>query len=220
MGVASERDKATEKAILLGLLGAVERGDHVTQRSLSRELGIAVGLVNAYVKRCVNKGLIKVKHAPARRYAYYLTPKGFIEKSQLVASYLVYSFDFFRRARSSCETMLSSAVKAGHRRVVLVGASELTEIAVIVATEVDLEIVAIADKDLARSRFLNIPVKKDLSELADVDAAAITALAAPQAAFDAAVKHFGAARVFVPSILAEMIVVSDSAAPKANARRQ
>jgi len=220
MSAASDRGKAAEKAILLGLLGAVERGDNVTQRRLSRELGIAVGLVNLYVKRCINKGLIKVKQAPARRYAYYLTPKGFLEKSQLVTSYLVYSFDFFRRARSSCEAMLSRAVEAGHRRVAFLGASELTEIAVIVATEVDLEIVAVIDKNLARSRFLNIPVKKDLSELTNVDAAAITSLAAPQAAFDAAVKRFGAARVFVPSVLAEMILVPDISQPKANARRQ
>ena len=52
--MAWNRDKTSERVILLGLLDAVERGD-VTQRSLSRELGIAVGLVNAYVKRCMNK---------------------------------------------------------------------------------------------------------------------------------------------------------------------
>jgi hypothetical protein len=57
-GMASNRDKTSEQVIILGLLDAVERGD-VTQRSLSRELGIAVGLVNTYVKRCINKGLIK-----------------------------------------------------------------------------------------------------------------------------------------------------------------
>jgi predicted transcriptional regulator len=88
--MAWNRDKTSERVILLGLLDAVERGD-VTQRSLSRELGIAVGLVNAYVKRCMNKGLIKVQQIPPRRYGYYLTPKGFVEKSQLVASYFVHS---------------------------------------------------------------------------------------------------------------------------------
>jgi DNA-binding MarR family transcriptional regulator len=78
--MTSSRDKTSERAILLGLLDAVERGD-VTQRSLSRDLGIAVGLVNAYVKRCTKRGLIKVRQIPPRRYGYYLTPKGFVEKS-------------------------------------------------------------------------------------------------------------------------------------------
>jgi DNA-binding MarR family transcriptional regulator len=220
MSVASERGKAAEKAILIGLLGAVERGDHVTQRSLSRELGIAVGLVNAYLKRCINKGLIKVREAPARRYAYYLTPKGFVEKSQLVASYLVYSFDFFRRARSSCEAMLLTARESGHRRISLVGASELAEIAVIVATEVGIDIVVVVDKNLTRSRFLNIPAAKDFPEPANTDAAVITSLATPQAAFDAAVKRFGAAHVFVPSVIAEMIVKPEIAASRTGTRRQ
>src|SRR3546814_14712838 len=36
------------------------------------ELGIALGLTNIYLKRSINKGLIKVRKAPARRYAYYV----------------------------------------------------------------------------------------------------------------------------------------------------
>ena len=52
----------------------------MTRRSLARELGIALGLANAYLKRCAKKGLIKIAQAPANRYAYYLTPQGFARK--------------------------------------------------------------------------------------------------------------------------------------------
>src|SRR5207302_7298851 len=125
-----------------GVVDAVE-GGNVTHQRRSSELGIAHGLVNSYVKRCINKGLIKVQQAPPRRYAYYLTPTGFVGKSQLVASYFMHSFDFFRRARASCEVTLSSITAAGHKRVAMVGASELAEIAAIVATEIDVTIVAL-----------------------------------------------------------------------------
>ncbi|HUZ73552.1 MAG TPA: winged helix-turn-helix domain-containing protein, partial [Stellaceae bacterium] len=37
------------------MLNAVERDSHVTQRHLARELGIALGLANAYLKRCAKK---------------------------------------------------------------------------------------------------------------------------------------------------------------------
>ena len=70
-----------ESAITLGLLDAVHQNSSVSQRSLAAELGIALGLTNAYFKRCVRKGLVKVRSAPANRYAYYLTPKGFAEKA-------------------------------------------------------------------------------------------------------------------------------------------
>lgn len=56
--------------IALGVLDAVDRNPSVTQRSVALELGIALGLANAYLKRCVRKGLIKVSEVPARRYVY------------------------------------------------------------------------------------------------------------------------------------------------------
>jgi len=208
--MASNHDKSSENAILLGLLDAVERGN-VTQRRLSRELGIAVGLVNAYIKRCINKGLIKVQQIPPRRYGYYLTPRGFIEKSQLVTSYFVHSFDFFRRARASCEETLSNAAKAGHKRIGLVGASELAEIAVIVATDInDVEVVTVIDSSIKRSRILGIPVTRRMTAAAgDVDAVMITNIAHSLRAYEDAISVFGIERVYLPSVLAKIVTRSE-----------
>ncbi len=81
-------DDPDDARIMLGVLQAVEAGEVRSQRHLAAELGIALGLANAYVKRCIRKGLMKVSEVPARRYAYYLTPQGFAEKSRLTAEYL------------------------------------------------------------------------------------------------------------------------------------
>ena len=190
---------------MLGLLDAVERGD-VTQRRLSRELGIAVGLVNTYIKRAINRGLIKVQQIPPHRYAYYLTPSGFLEKSHLIASYFFYSFDFFRRARASCEQTLSRVVAAGHQRVALIGASELTEVAIIVAADLEVAVVAVIDANTPKVRFAGIPVNKDIVEATkDVDAVMITSISEPQATLDAAIAVLSADRVYLPSILSDII---------------
>ena len=85
-----------EQKITLGVLNAVHDDSNITQRSMAGELGIALGLTNSYLKRCVKKGLIKVQQAPANRYAYYLTPQGFSEKSRLAREYLSQGFQFFR----------------------------------------------------------------------------------------------------------------------------
>ena len=55
-----------EAEITLGLLNAVEENSAHTQRSMASELGIALGLANAYLKRCARKGLIKVQQIPAK----------------------------------------------------------------------------------------------------------------------------------------------------------
>src|ERR1700760_1175383 len=105
--------KANEgNRIVLGVLNSVEDGS-TSQRRIAAELGVALGLVNAYLKRCVMKGLVKVSEAPARRYAYYLTPNGFSEKTRLTIEYLSFSFSFFRQAKADCSHVFEVA-KARH----------------------------------------------------------------------------------------------------------
>lgn len=212
------RDKTFDPEIMLGVLGAVDRGP-VTQRRLSSELGIAVGLVNTCIKRCVNKGLIKVQEIPPRRYVYYLTAKGFMEKSRLIAEYFVSSLDFFRRAKASCEASLSAMAAAGHKRVAMAGAGDLAEIAIIVATDLDVKIVAIIDGQTTESKLLGVPVRPDIKSVAkNIDAVMITSLLAPQKTYESAVAELGAARVYLPSILADIAVRTTGKRPNGGRR--
>ncbi|HZR62343.1 MAG TPA: winged helix-turn-helix transcriptional regulator [Xanthobacteraceae bacterium] len=190
------RRETSDDAIMLGLLDAVERDPAVTQRSVARELGIALGLANAYLKRCVRKGLIKVSTTPARRYAYYLTPQGFSEKSQLTARYLANSFSFFRRARVQCAELFAVAAARGQRRLALIGDGDLAEIARLVAREHPVEIVAILP--LPADGLRDGP---DGAAIDAVDAVMITALSDARAAYDAALAAFGAERVHLPALL-------------------
>ena len=59
-----------KKKIPLDVLSALTEDDKVTQRSLSSKLGIALGLINVYMKRAMDKGLVKIKHVPKNRYLY------------------------------------------------------------------------------------------------------------------------------------------------------
>src|SRR5215813_9129625 len=131
--------------IMRGLLEAVALDGTRSQRSLASELGIALGLVNAYLKRCVRKGLVKVSEAPARRYAYYLTPQGFAEKSRLTVEYLFHSFSFFRQAKADCAQAFIVAKERNLRTLVLAGKSDLAEIAILSAVDSGVSILAIVD---------------------------------------------------------------------------
>ena len=135
MPQAARSEESENARIVLGLLESVERDGAQSQRKLASDLGIALGLVNAYLRRCVKKGLLKIGQAPARRYAYYLTPHGFAEKSRLTVEYLSSSFSFFRRAREDCSLVLKAAQARGWKRIALIGVSDLAEIATICALE-------------------------------------------------------------------------------------
>jgi DNA-binding MarR family transcriptional regulator len=165
VGEHSQVEEGGNPSIVLSVLTSVERDSAITQRRLARELGIALGLANAYLRRCVRKGLVKMRQVPINRYAYYLTPHGLAEKSRLTTEYLAVSFDFFRRARTDCTVLFRHCEARGWRRVALYGASDLAEIAILSAGETAVEVLCVIDPEQSGRRCGGLPV------VADVDAA-------------------------------------------------
>jgi DNA-binding MarR family transcriptional regulator len=198
-----DRSRIDKAEIIAGLLGAIERDRCSSQRGLAQELGIALGLVNAYLKRCTKKGLIKIREAPASRYAYYVTPKGLAEKTRLTAEFLTYSLGYFKRARLSLsETFAVAANVRGWRKVALVGSGELAEIAILCALEHDVEVVSIVDQVPDAVQFGGKPVVGDLKKIEQsVDGLIVTAMREPQSTYDLLVAEAGADKVLVPSVL-------------------
>ena len=195
--------------IVLGLLTSIERNSAITQRKLAGDLGIALGLANSYLRRCVRKGLIKIGQVPLNRYAYYLTPQGFAEKSRLTAEYLTVSFNFFRRARSDCAELLQECAARGWTRVALCGAGDLAEVAVLSAGESEIEVVCVIDAARAGGRCISVPIVADLAaaqQQGAFDGVILTDTQAPQRRFDELIASgpvFGlsAVAVVAPSLL-------------------
>ncbi len=190
-----------EAEITLGLLNAVHENSDLTQRSASHDLGIALGLTNAYLKRCIKKGFIKVSQVPANRYAYYLTPKGFSEKTRLTAEYLSSSFGFFRKARDQCSDILETCANAGWRHVGLAGAGDLCEVMTLCAADYPVELVGILDEQQTGDRFSGLPVFSRLTALGNFDAVIVTDLAEPQSTYDSLVRDISPAHVMTPPLL-------------------
>lgn len=133
----------TEQKVMMHLLSEIERNPSFTQRGLAGELGIALGLMNQYLKRCVTKGWVRASQISPRRITYFLTTKGFSEKSLMVAGYLARSMTFFRDARMQCEKIFELCKSHGWIKVALVGDGDLSDIARLVThgTNIVVEVV-------------------------------------------------------------------------------
>lgn len=197
----SESANEAETAITLAVLNAVHENDKVTQRSLAQEVGVALGLANAYLKRCVKKGLVKVQQAPANRYLYYLTPKGFAEKSRLTTEYLSHSLNVFRRAREQYSQALAICEAKGWRRAALIGVGDLAEVAMLSAIGTKVELVAIVDRSYHSDRFADLPVVADLSALDHVDAVILSGMHGAQDAYEALALKIDEERILIPELL-------------------
>jgi DNA-binding MarR family transcriptional regulator len=187
--------------VLLELLTVVDRDSSISQRTISRELGVALGLANAYLKRCVRKGWIKVQHVPRRRYLYYLTPQGFAEKTRLSAEYLSSSFNFFRKTRAQLSELMQECTDRGFHRIAFAGVSDLAEMGTICGHDYDLDIVCIIDAERAGSRFCGLPVVASVAACAQLDAVIVTALNRPEVIYQELAYALGLDRILIPPIL-------------------
>ena len=194
-------DEYLDDSITLEILSAVEEDSRITQRNLSDNLGIALGLTNYYVQRCLKKGLIKIITAPANRYAYYLTPEGFSEKSRLTREFLSQSFKFFRVARHQCSEVFEKCAQNGWHNVLLVGVGDLCEIATLCANVWQIKPVAVYDPAYRESEFCGLKVCSRLDQVPNYDAVILVDLGLPREQVFEFETVVGVDRVFVPDIL-------------------
>jgi DNA-binding MarR family transcriptional regulator len=145
----------TEPYRSLQILDELANNDSLTQRDLSSRLGIALGLVNSYIKNLVKKGFITVKAIPSKRYAYYLTPKGFTEKTRLTYDLLHDYTRIYREARANLKNLFKKMQQEGVKKIVFAGADEIAEIAYISLHETNIELIAVVDDERVGELFFN-----------------------------------------------------------------
>ena len=74
------------------VLRLLEQNPHLTQRELSRTLGVSLGGINYCLNALISQGLIKLQNFKNNQhkwaYAYLLTPQGLAQKTALTGAFL------------------------------------------------------------------------------------------------------------------------------------
>jgi len=130
----------------LRLMGEIDRNGSFSQRELSRRLNISLGLVNAFLKRLVNKGYFKVKTMPRNRVKYFLTPEGLARKSRLTAEYLRYSVHFYKDIKHLLLKKYAEMEEKGVQNILFYGAGEVAELAYLYLQLSNLTLIGIVDE--------------------------------------------------------------------------
>jgi len=191
-----------QDSLTLGILEAIEKNEGLTQRHLASDLGVALGLANSYLKRCAHKGLIKISQAPANRYLYYLTPKGFTEKGRLTAKFLSSSLDFYRRASNDYYQLILECENSDYKRIVLCGISELAEIASLRLNESKREIIAVYSPWPTTDKFLDKPVYSKIEQIPQSDVLLLTEMNRPVEILEQVKNYYGDYRsLLIPAFL-------------------
>jgi DNA-binding MarR family transcriptional regulator len=147
------------------LMAELGKGEPLSQRDLSRRLGIALGLVNSYLKHLVTKGFVRVRNFPRNRYAYLLTPRGMAEKSRLAYQHLGYFSSLYTVARQDYLDLFQQLREQGVASVSFCGVDEVAEIAYLSLSVSGITLDAVMDDNVAGEDFfgrLVLPVSPDL----------------------------------------------------------
>jgi predicted transcriptional regulator len=158
------------------LLSEVADEQPISQRELAKRLGIALGLVNSYLKNFVTKGYIRIKNYPQNRYAYLLTPSGIAEKARLAYQHVNYFTSLYTVTRQDYLTLFLGMEVAGVREVVFCGVDEVAEIAYLSLRETGLKLVAVMDDAHSGEDFFGVPVSSFAAISSVISPIAITSL--------------------------------------------
>ena len=144
----------------LQVLGEIESNSRVSQRTIASSLGIALGLTTAILRKLMHKGWVTTRALPANRLAYYLTPKGFAEKSRLVMEHVKNTTSFFYNVRGIISQKIQELMKEQNiKTVAIFGTDVLAETAYLSVKELELELTGIYDWNTPKKRWLGMEIK-------------------------------------------------------------
>ena len=110
------------------LLNEIAQDSMVTQAGLSDRLGIAVGSVNWYIKRLVQRGWVKVSHLDRTRLKYDLTSDGMAVFTQRALYYARDSLKVYSDIRGRAKKLVDELREQEIKQVYLEGNDAMIDI--------------------------------------------------------------------------------------------
>ncbi len=145
------------------ILQAIATGERVTQRALSGELGVALGLTNLLIRRLVAKGYVRMAKIGTRHVRYLATPAGMEALARATRKSMANTVHLYTETREHIRASLTVIADscepdaAGQKRVVFYGAGDVAEIAYVSLQRTDLTLVGVVD-DKRRGSFFQMTI--------------------------------------------------------------
>lgn len=149
----------------LQILIELEDTPDITQRELSKRVGIALGLTNVLVRNLTKKGFLRVSQATWKRRLYTLTPEGFSHRIRLMKGYVNRFLHDYNQVRQSLREQLDLLALNSESRIAICGTGEFAELVYLGLREFGIEEFAVfAAYDPRPAKFLGLQIN-DVTKL-------------------------------------------------------
>ena len=109
------------------IIDEIAKNLNTTQRKISRQIGLSLGMTNIVIKRLIAKGYVKVKGLNRRNVQYILTPRGFAEKVKNAHRYLLKTMETLKTLKGKIQAIVLEYYEKGERNFVVLGKGELAD---------------------------------------------------------------------------------------------
>lgn len=102
------------------LIQEISLRPHQTQRQLSSEVGLSLGMTNILLMRLVRKGYVKIRQLDWKRTEYLLTLAGAMEKARKTYAYTLHTIRLYRSVMENVQKVIKEEYDRGTRRAIIV----------------------------------------------------------------------------------------------------
>ena len=121
---------------LINIIGA-DLGS--SQRDLSRQMDLSLGMTNMLIRRLISKGYIRITQLNKRKVKYLLTPKGFSEKMRKSVKYTLKTIDSIGLIKDRIKRVVEKLYAQGERNFFVLGKSDFALLIEIVFKDLKLK---------------------------------------------------------------------------------
>ncbi len=139
---------------LFRLLCELTNNEVSSQRELARRLQSALGLVNGYLKVCVDRGWVKVRTLSATRSSYSLSVRGAAERRRLSVRHGRYLDEALAVVLEEYRPLIARLREEGVDRVALCGADPVAFLVCLALQQAGLELSVVMDSRGIGAQFL------------------------------------------------------------------
>jgi DNA-binding MarR family transcriptional regulator len=196
----TSRLAANRNAITREILGRVAGGRKLNQRMLAGELGVALGLANAHIRRCIDDGLVETTPGKSKRRDYTLTPAGARELARLQARHVVEQSADIGRVVASFDRVFTKLVADSAKKVILCGGDGLADIGVLCSLAAGIKPIGVWRHAAAPRSIRGVPGIV-LETTVNADAVVLSVAHNASSVYHALRRRLPAERIVIPDIL-------------------
>ncbi len=129
----------SDVSVLQSIANTLENEPHASQRTLAKDAGMSLGMMNAILGRFVERGWIMLTNVNLRKLSYAVTPEGFSKLFTRSRQFAKRTFEIANVCHQTLYDAVKNAKSEGKKKVILYGKSYIKFMIAYVCSQLEVD---------------------------------------------------------------------------------